>query len=429
MKLSLLGVGNAGTRIVDRLVEAEAGTDRNFTDGNVLAFDTTTTAFEETTSIPEERQVLIGDTHPAVTQHESRTETAGNATANDDDGDGDSANSGDGERAGVGGDPDVGASVADEERPEIRRALDRVDETEVDAAILVAGLGGGTGSGVGSVLLEELKSSYEDPVYVLGVLPATTESDDRALTAARAVRTIVPMADAVIPIDNEAWRRDADRIADCYDEINDAIATRIVSLFAAGESDPTSVSEMRIDPTDISRTLGVGGLASIGYATFEAEPDSNGLLARLKRLLGLADDTEANTATDAATIKRLVRRALESKLTLPCDVSATDRVLLILSGPPGDISRKGFETGRYLLEEETGTVEVLAGDEPLAGATTITATVLFSNVTAVPRIEELQRRAVAHLDETSAAAVDDRGFEFQDESADRAPAEQEAERE
>ena len=89
----------------------------------------------------------------------------------------------------------------------------------------------------------------------------------------------------------------------------------------------------------------------------------------------------------------MVQQALNSALTLPCDIESTDRALLILSGPPSAISRKGFETGRYLLEEETGTVEVLAGDEPLPDAETITATVLFANVTSVPRIDELQARA------------------------------------
>jgi cell division GTPase FtsZ len=305
--------------------------------------------------------------------------------------------------------------VATAELPEIRRSLDMVDDTEVDTALLVIGFGGGTGCGVGSVLLEELQSVYENPIYVLGVLPATTESNRRALTAARAVRTVVPLADAVLPVDNEVWRRGTHQITDCYEEINDEIVTRLISLFAAGELEPTSVSELRIDPADIRRTLEIGGLASIGYATLELETGSGGLLSRLRGLLGWSTDEQSNPVTDAATIKQLVHRALESQLTLPCDVSTADRVLLILSGPPSEISRKGFETSRYLLEQETGTVEVLAGDEPLRDATTITATVLLSNVTAVPRIDELQQQAVSYKDELADTSVEDRhDFLFQD---------------
>lgn len=387
MKLSLFGVGDAGTRLVDKLLQAEVETGRNFTDGNVLAFNTAAEAFGETDALPEERQILIGDTHSAVNQY---VEPA------DDGPDTDTASATDRDRSpGVAGDPELGAEVADDELPEIRRALDLVDDTEVDAAMIVAGLGGGTGCGVSSVLLAELKSIYEIPVYVLGALPAADESDERAHTAARAIRTCVPLADAVLPVDNEAWARSTQPLTEQYDEINEMVATRMLSLFAAGESEPATVSEMRIDPADVMRTLAVGGLSSVGHATIEVDTSDEGLFARLMQLLGLAEETP-DTQTDAATIKRLVRSALNSKLTLPCDIESTDRVLVILSGPPSAISRKGFETGRYLLEEETGTVEVLAGDEPLPNAGKITATVLFSNVTDVSRVDELQKRAVAY---------------------------------
>lgn len=381
MKLAVFGVGDAGTRIVETLLEAQIETGRNFIDDNVLVINTAAEAFGEATTLPEKRQVLIGDTHPEVNQYVDPTDD-GNT---DDESDTDAA-------PGVNGDPDLGAAVAEDELPEIRRALDLVDDTEVDAVLLVAGFGGGTGAGVGSVLLEELKAIYESPIYVLGVLPATTESDQRALTAARAVRTFVPRADAVLPIDNNAWRHDSGSLVEQYDRINEAVVTRVLSLFAAGETDPGLVSEMRIDPADLRRTLAVGGLASIGYSTIDVEANDDSLLDTLLQPLGFRKDTP-DTQTDAATVKRLIRSALDSKLSLPCAIESTDRILLIVSGPPGEISRKGFETGRYLLEQETGTVEVLAGDEPLPNAEQITATVLFSNVTTVPRIDDIQKRA------------------------------------
>ena len=87
---------------------------------------------------------------------------------------------------------------------------------------------------------------------------------------------------------------------------------------------------------------------------------------------------------------------------------------MILSGPPETLSRKGFEAGRHLLEEQTDTVDVLAGDEPLPAATTIRATVLLSNVTDVDRIEAVQERAVGLLagdtpDDFGAEAADSAG--------------------
>jgi hypothetical protein len=186
-----------------------------------------------------------------------------------------------------------------------------------------------------------------------------------------------------------------------------------------------------MDPNDLRRTLAVGGLATVGYAATELDDVSEGWFTRLRRLLGF-DVPTPEPQTDAVAIKQLVKRAVESKLTLPCDVGTADRVLLVLSGPPTELSRKGFETGRYLLEDETGTVEILAGDEPLPEADRITATVLLSNVTGVPRIETLQERAVDYQREhgLSAAADEqpaddqsgdsdrletDHGFDFQDD--------------
>ncbi|MFD1642703.1 tubulin/FtsZ family protein [Halohasta litorea] len=390
MKLALFGVGNAGTRIVDQLLDAESRTDRPLTDGNVLAFNTTPSAFADTSHIDDERQVVIGDIHPDVSRPEDLADE-----------------SGEDRREGVAGDPELGVEVARDDLPEIRRALDLVDDTEVDAAMIVAGLGGGTGCGLGAVLLEELASIYELPIYVLGVLPTSEESDRRAWTAARAVRTFVPLADAVFPIDTESWLASAE--SDDYDELNRAIATRLVSLFGAGERETAAISELRMDPNDLKRTLDVGGLATIGYAETELEEVSEGWYRRLRRLLGL-DVPEREPQTDAVSIKNLVQRAADSKLTLQCDIETADRVLLVLSGPPKELSRKGFETGRYLLEDKTGTVEILAGDEPLPEGSRITATILLSNVTGVPRIETLQRRAVEfqrEQDDLSASDPDD----------------------
>jgi len=411
MKVALLGVGNAGTRIVDQLVGTEQRTGRPVTEGQVLAFNTTPSVFAETEHIDDERQVVVGDIHPDVVQPDEITESEGESDGGDDE---------TAQREGVAGNPELGVSVARDDLPEIRRALDMIEDTEVDAAMIVAGLGGGTGCGVGSVLLEELKAIYDIPVYVLGVLPTSEESDQRAWTAARAIRTVVPLADSVIPVDNESWVT-KHGASEGYEELNRAIATRIISVFGTGERDDQRLSELQMDPNDVRRVLEIGGLATVGYAETELEVVTESWLTRLRRLLG-REVPEPEPQTDAVSIKNLVQRAVESELTLPCDIETADRVLLILSGPPEELSRKGFETGRYLLEDKTGTVEVLAGDEPLPAATRITATVLLSNVTGVPRIEALQKRAVAFQQERNSQPVDDNdhGFQFQQESVDEA---------
>ncbi|ELZ45496.1 Tubulin/FtsZ GTPase [Halorubrum distributum JCM 9100] len=432
MKVALLGVGGCGTRLVDQFVRAERRTGRPVTDGNVLAFHTESQPLSQTTALSTDQHVLLGDTHPAVlrrdsnspatdspnSSHDSQLQSETSTTTSQQ---GTSSNSRtrgyDINEYGVGGDPDVGAQVAKADRPEIRRALDKIDETEVAATMVVAGLGGGTGAGVGSVLLDELTDIYETAVYTLGVLPADTESDQRALTAARGLRTLVPQAESTFLVDNNTWCHETDAVADCYQSINSMTVDRLLSVFGAGEANTTFESELRIDPADISRTLAVGGVTTVGRATIEINSETHGLLARILRLLGRSSPS-GSTPVDAAKIKTLISRAVQSKLTLPCDITSADRVLLILSGPPDTISRKGFETGRYLLEDETETVEVLAGDEPIQNTTELTATVVLANVTSVPQIDQLQRRAVVTQDSAATTPATTSSSPEQTETAD-----------
>ena len=358
MKLATIGVGNAGTKILDRMLEFEDETGRNLC-RHALAINTARTDLAKPDYIPEDRRVLIGDTHQQAKGH------------------------------GVGGDVDVGADVAQTDIEEIRRAFDDVEIHDVDALLVSAGLGGGTGSGAGPVVIDELQKMYDEPVYGLGVLPGEYEGGRPALNAARSLQSFVTKVDNFIAFDNDAWRARDQTIEEGYDEMNQELATRIVTLLAAGEQDETDVAENAMDSSDIMRTLDTGGVSSIGYAA-SALDGQEGLLNKFRNGEGEIDDE----SSDAAKIKGLVRRAVNSRLTIPCEVSSADRALIVLSGPPETFARKGIESARQWLEQEADTVEVLAGDDPRQNASHLAAVVLLSNVTETPRIDEIQDQAV-----------------------------------
>ena len=365
MKLAVVGVGNAGCRIANRIRAFEQRTRRTLTEGNALLVNTEPPAFDTTAYIGPDRHLLIGDVYPGV------------------------------DGGGVDGDPDLGAEVAREDRHELIRAFDHIALEQVDGVLVVAGLGRGTGGGAGAVVLDELGPLTDLPIYALAVLPGADEGPTRAMNAARALQSFVEEADNVIGFDNGAWRDDEGTDDQDYSAVNAEIAKRVVTLFAAGEQRRGTPSENRLDPSDIIRTLATGGISSIGYASTPVAPRS--LLGRWLRGLSMpwqngADD-EA-TKTDAAKINNLVRRAAKSKLTLPCEVESAERALILLSGPSRELSRKGFESGRYWLEREADIVEVKAGDEPHERARELVAVVLFSNVTDVPRIEAMKAQAV-----------------------------------
>jgi cell division GTPase FtsZ len=358
MKLATIGVGNAGTKILDRMLEFEDETGRNLC-RHALAINTARTDLAKPDYIPEDRRVLIGDTHQEAKGH------------------------------GVGGDVDVGADVAKTDIEEIRRAFDDVEIHDVDALLVSAGLGGGTGSGAGPVVIDELQKMYDEPVYGLGVLPGEYEGGRPALNAARSLQSFVTKVDNFIAFDNDAWRARDQTIEEGYDEMNQELATRIVTLLAAGEQDDTDVAENAMDSSDIMRTLDTGGVSSIGYAASALE-GQEGLLNKFRN----GEDEIDDDSSDAAKIKGLVRRAVNSRLTIPCEVSSADRALIVLSGPPETFARKGIESARQWLEQEADTVEVLAGDDPRQNSTHLAAVVLLSNVTETPRIDEIQNQAV-----------------------------------
>ncbi|MFB6359820.1 MAG: tubulin/FtsZ family protein [Halobacteriales archaeon] len=358
MKLATIGIGNAGSKIIDEMLDFEQQTNRSLC-RHVLVINTARTDLAKPDHVPENRRFLIGDTHQKAKGH------------------------------GVGGDVDVGAEVARNDIDEIRRAFDDVEIHDVDAIFVAAGLGGGTGSGAGPIVLEELQKMYDEPVYALGVLPGKYEGGRPALNAGRSLQSFVSNVDNFIAFDNDAWRARGQTIEQGYDEMNRELATRLVTLLAAGEHDESAVAENAMDSSDVIRTLDTGGISTIGYASTQVDRSEDGLISRFKE-----DHEVEDGATNAAKIKGLVRRAVNSRLTLPAEVSSADRVLFVVSGPPWAFSRKGLESARYWLEEETGTVEVLAGDDPRQNSSTLSVVVLLSNVTETPRIKEIQQKAV-----------------------------------
>lgn len=362
MKLAVIGFGNAGSKIADTLLEFEFDTGRSLC-RSVLAVNSARVDLAKLEAIPRDRQLLIGQTDERVKGH------------------------------GVGSDPDLGAEITRQDRQEIERALDEVPIYDIDAFLVVAGLGGGTGSGGAPSLASILKETYEEPVYGLAVLPSEDEGGLPSLNAARSFPTFTNATDNLIVFDNNTWRGGSDTIESGYERTNREIAKRVVTLLSAGEIDGSIVSENAMDSSDIHRTLATGGISTIAYAETEDGIGSGnqGLLARFRADANGARDDSADSATK---VNGLIRQAVRSRLTCPASIDSADRALIVVSGPPDDLSRKGIESARRWLERTTDSVEVLAGDDPRENADAISAVVLLSNVTDVSRIEALQSQAV-----------------------------------
>ncbi|MFB6266376.1 MAG: tubulin/FtsZ family protein [Halodesulfurarchaeum sp.] len=363
MKLAMIGFGQAGGKILDAFLEY----DRNTGSGIVRAAVAVNTAKADLMgleNVPEDNRVLIGQSR--VKGH------------------------------GVGADNELGAEIAEEDIDEVQGAIDNIPVHEVDAFLIIAALGGGTGSGGAPVLAKHLKRIYTEPVYGMGILPGKDEGGIYTLNAARSFQTFVHEVDNLLVFDNDAWRKSGESVRGGYDEINEEIVTRFGILFGAGEVDTSAdVGESVVDSSEIINTLAGGGVSTVGYAaeTVQAE-SSDGLLSRFRN-----DDSEPeDTANTTNRITSLVRKSALGRLTLPCEIEGAERALLVVAGPPGYLNRKGIERGRKWLEEQTGSMEVRGGDYPVPSSEKVASVVLLSGVTNVPRIKELQGKAVEAQD-------------------------------
>ncbi|WP_276261479.1 tubulin/FtsZ family protein [Haloglomus litoreum] len=364
MKLAVVGFGNAGGKVLDELLAFEDDTGRAMVSA-ALAINSAKVDLARLERVPDSYRVLVGQADGRVKGH------------------------------GVGSDPDLGASITEADMHEIDRALDQVPLYEIDAFLVIAGLGGGTGSGGAPKLTKHLREIYEEPVYGLGILPSEDEGGRAALNAARSLRSFTEAASNLILFDNAAWRGGSDSIESGYDRTNREMVTRLATLLSAGEVDGSTLSENAMDASDIRRTLATGGVSSIAYAEARLEAETR----RQQGLLGSLRSNQAGNGADGATkVSGLIRQAVQSRLTCSADVSSVERSLIVLSGPPGEFSRKGLESGRRWLEEETGSVEVLAGDDPRRNADRLSVAILLSNPTRVPRLEQIQQQAVAAQD-------------------------------
>ncbi len=363
MKLALIGIGQAGGKIVDQFLARDRASDLSRIVTHAVAINTAETDLGGLSHIPADDRILIG-----------RTEVGGH---------------------GVGGDNELAAEIAERELEEIHAAISDVPLHEIDAFLVVLALGGGTGSGAGPVVAAHVQEMYEAPVYGLGILPDSDEGGIYMLNAARSLQTMVDRVDNLILFDNDAWRNAGETVDASYESMNRELLGQLELPFRAGEvAEGEQVAESVVDASEIINTLGCGGITAIGYAedtTVEsAASGSKGLLSRFTSSSGPDEDTTATVNR----ITSLVRRATLGRLTVDAAVGSTQRGLVVVGGPPAYLSRKGIERGRAWLEEETGSMEIRGGDYPLR-EDRVAVSVLLAGVSDLPRIDALKEDAVA----------------------------------
>jgi cell division GTPase FtsZ len=279
---------------------------------------------------------------------------------------------------GVGGDNELATKGMQNAVQGVLGAIDGRTTARAEAMFVVAGLGGGTGSGGAPYLVSELQEIYDVPIYGLGVLPGRDEGSLYQANAGRSLKTLIRDADATLLVDNDAWHSAGESLEAGYEAINERIARRVGLLLAAGESAGESV----VDSSEVIHTLRGGGVATLGFAAADA-----------------ATDAAANVNVVTST----TRRAVRSGLSLP-ETTSAERGLLVVAGRSDAISRKGVERARSWLETEIETMEVRGGDFPTRDDR-LAALVLLGGVAHSDRLDGFLERArqAARANERDAA--------------------------
>jgi len=161
MKLAVIGFGNAGSKIADRIVEYEAETGRSLCRFTAVV-NTASIDLKKISYIPKDHRVLIGQTDERSKGH------------------------------GAGADPELGRISPGTTNPSSRGSSTTCRCT-TSTRSSSSGPRGGTGSGGGPVLAEILRERYEEPVYG----PASSRAATRGSGVAerRALRPVVHRGD------------------------------------------------------------------------------------------------------------------------------------------------------------------------------------------------------------------------------------------
>lgn len=407
MQIGVVGVGGGGTAMADALLADDAGRAADYL-VDAVAIDTDAGALADLDRVDEDDRHLLGTVH-----------TEGRGTA---------------------GDTELAAEIAREERPELRAAADTIPVGRIDAAVVCAALGGGTGAGIAPAVVDLIGQVTGTPVYALGVLPgvaevggdgaaadATTDGprrpsataddsgagdgtgpadggadgvgDDRAgpdrpdrplgSNAAGAVRALSAASDDLLLADLDVWRASGGTYDDAWPEVDAAVAGRLGSLFAAGEAaDPTP--ERVLDASELTNTLGAGGVTALGTAGAEVENGRReGLVGGLLDRIGGADGPAVDEGEAVSVATNAARKAISHRLTLPCDITSASRAAVVFHAPPAWLSRRGLERARGVIEEETGVPEIRWGDYPDPTAEEFRVTVLLSGISTSDRLAAL----------------------------------------
>jgi len=287
---------------------------------------------------------------------------------------------------GVGKINELGAEVAREDADKIVDAIRTARHFfETDAFLLIAGVAGGTGSGAIPIVAQMLRERYLDkPIYALAVLPFAHEEETEERTvynSATCLKSLYPMVDAVILVDNQRYVRKDFSLRNNLTKINALIVAPFYNLLCAGEEKKYKhIGAKTVDAGDIIQS--VAGWTVIGYGqtpvpTFNWAPFAGSNFRK--------KSTETHRGIQA------MDEAL-SELSLKCNPADSGRALYLVSAPAKEMNMDLIKGLTDYLRSISPEAVIRNGDYPRERSV-IDITLLLSELNVVDKVKNYYTKA------------------------------------
>ena len=177
---------------------------------------------------------------------------------------------------GAGADPAMGEQAAEESRKELTDML-----ADTDLLFIVAGMGGGTGTGASPVIAKLAKEINPDVLIISAVTkPLRIEFGKKMVIAEKGVEKLQKFVDSLIIIPNQSMvEGDMSITLPCaYEKVNKIISNAVRSI-----SDLINIpSQINVDFADIKKIMKGKGYSHIGLGMGEGPATSDRMIKAVK---------------------------------------------------------------------------------------------------------------------------------------------------
>ena len=379
MRIVAIGLGGAGSRIVDSLYS----TDRRSSKVpcvQALAIDVDENSLKELKGLPDSNKVFFPAMEPDLPVRRQEAE------------------------------PTATIDIA-----EIISRIHNFESGETDAILICMGLGGGM-TDIAPHIITGIRSSITESIFGLVTLPCLAEGERRSAKAADDLDILSPLLDGIIVFDNETWYKKTKAVKATlqkkeksfvqrlglirpepelspehatYQILNEGIVRRISLILRAGEfkaDGGIDLAEVVLDSGEVLNTMKGMGFITIGYAVERLPSNPLAFLSQFKPQSVFDEENKKK----ASRIVDLAKQAIYHEISTPCDMTSAHKALVLIAGPSHELSMKGFMTVRKWIDRSIAGLETRSGDYPVVNTKNVAIIIMLSGLENIPRISELR---------------------------------------